>query len=1170
MSLRFIVGRAGTGKTHLCLEEIKSKMQEGSGKSRILLVPEQATFQMEKQLLEHCGLGGTMDTQVLSFQRLAWRVLQETGGGTQPVIDELGKSLVLRLIIEQNKDVLTAFRLVADKPGFIAKLRESITEFKVYQVGPEKLAGCAEKAAATEHPELQAKLADLTLIYEAYERYIADKYLDSDDYLDLLARKLHRAVLLEDAEIWVDGFHGFTPAELNVLRELFVKCRRVNVSLCLDADLLRRKLSETELFYPSWETYQRLLNLAAEVGCPLEPVTIVAFGPRHRFSDSQELAELESYLATGHFSCPGQTGDIKLVAAGNRRIELEAVAQEIIRLCRDEGFRYKDMGLLLRNLESYEGLLPVVFGSYDIPYFTDYKKPLLQHPLLDLIKGVLEMAEKGWNYEAVFRCLKTDLVPISREEADLLENYCLAFGLKEHNWLEDRPWTYRKVLTLRIDEEKSEQLSLSEAAYLQKINKARQKVIQALRGFVERLKDACTGLDYVQIIYDLLAGLAADRKLEFWANQAEKDGYLEEAQIHSQVWQKFIDLLDQLAEVLGEEELTLEQFSSIMESGLESIEMGLIPLGLDQVLIGSVDRSRKPALKAVFVLGVNEGILPARYTDQRLLNDRERLLLKEMDVTLAPTGSQLLFAEQFVIYNALTRAGKYLWLSYPLSDEEGNSLSPSQLISRLAGWLQACGAKPVLRELLLGGQGQYAPEKISHPVPALNELSQSLRLALQGQEIDPHWFETYNWYQQRREWHKPLQTIIAALWERNTEEYLPQETAQLLYGLTSRSGERRLIASSISRLEKFRACPFAYFLNYGLHLREREEYKLKSPDLGQLFHAALEGVYINLRKKGLSLPELDTDQLKEIVSGVVDELIPDLQNELLLSTARYRYLTRKLKRIVRRAVAVLREHERKGAFRPVGVELSFGPDGTVPGLQLTLRDGTVVELQGRIDRADEARGTEGYYLRVIDYKSWVMDLDLLEVYYGIKLQLLTYLRVLLKNASGHLPQEVKPGGVLYFAVRDPLISGTGPMEPEKLEKKLLRELKMKGYVLKDEEAVKAMDQEISGYSDLIPVGMNNGEFYQNSHNLLTIEQFDVLFTHVERILSGICEEILAGSIKINPYKFKGKKACEYCLYQAICRFDPLIPGYNYNYLSEKEPAEVWTELGLPGGENNGC
>jgi len=619
------------------------------------------------------------------------------------------------------------------------------------------------------------------------------------------------------------------------------------------------------------------------------------------------------------------------------------------------------------------------------------------------------VAEKGWYYEPLFRYLKTDLVPISRPETDQLENYCLAHGIRGGRWVDGKPWTYRRVLSFN-SEGGSQEPTAEETAFFKRINRTRIKAVTALHRFEQKIKASQQAQEYVKALYSLLEELAVNKKLEYWAKKAAEAGRLEEAQVHGQVWNKFIDLVDQLVEVLGEKELSLQRFVNIFESGLENIEMGLIPPGLDQVLIGSVDRSRNPALKAIFLLGVNDGVLPARHIEQRLLTEEERDFLGKLDVALAPAGNQLLFSEQFLSYYALTRASEYFWISYPLSDDEGRALSPSLLIASLTEWLTKTGQTDSLLELRSAEGGAWAENFPSHPAPALDELAQVLQQVRKGEQANPQWLNLYNWYQKQAEWQEPLQNIIQALFEKNRDDNLTREESRLLYGVSSRGTGRGYLTTSVSRLEKYRVCPFAHFVNYGLRLKEREEFKVKSPDLGQFFHAALEQVYRRLTEDGLALRELDSRNIKILVAQVVEELIPQLQNEVLLSTARYRYLAKKLQMIVARAVLTLQEHDRRGTFRPLGVEVSFGPHGLLPGLQLTLGDGTVVELQGRIDRVDGAPAAQGSYLRIMDYKSGAPELTLGEVYYGLKLQLIAYLSIVLKNAEQLVPTTPRREG----------------------------------------------------------------------------------------------------------------------------------------------------------------
>ncbi len=1151
MTLRFIIGRAGTGKTHRCLSEIVEKAQRDSSAYLIYLVPEQATFQREKAILERHPAGGLMNIQVLSFQRLSWRVLQETGGGLFPPLNETGKILILRRIVEIHKEKFRAFGRVIEQPGFLETLAKAISEFKLYAVSPEFLEMGLEHEEIKRHPSLPDKLAELALIYKEFEAYIKNQYIDTDDYLSLLAKNLHRASFLRNSEVWVDEFHGFTPQEYHVLAELLLLCTRVNVTVCLDEEHTRKLLPETHCFYPPWETYQKLRQLAYEVNCPVEKDDCLDFSGEHRFSRRRDLAFLESsFLAEKKVARPPGAG-LKLVAAANRRAEIEGVAREIIRLCREEGYRYQDMAVLLRDFSQYELLLPAIFADYEIPYFLDMKRPVQHHPLLELLRAALEVVEKGWNYDPVFRYLKTDLVSISRQDVDLLENYCLAHGIRGARWTDGRPWQYRRSLTLGEESE----LTQGEEMELQRLNKARERASKALLALQNRCKNSHTALDYCFNLFRLLEDLGVAWKLELWGKKAEEAGRLEEAKLHAQVWDKVIELLDQTAEVLGKEQLTIAEFSQVFNSGLEGLQLGLIPPGLDQVLVGSLERFRNPDLKAVFVLGVNEGVLPARSLEEGLFFDDERKALAGIGISLAPGSEKRLYGEQFLIYLALTRASDFLWVSYPMADGDGKALAPSPLIDRFRELFTLGEEKIGLTVCSVEPTGDHDEDYVVHPHRTLGYLAAVLRQAVEGKLVNPLWWHVYNWYIGQKEWHKPLSMVVNGLYHVNREERISREQARKIYGTT--------LHTSVSRLERFKACPFAHFLAYGLKLKARPEFKLGAPDLGQFFHKALERFYQYLQAHGLEWAQLTMEQTREITEMIIDELIPQLQNELLLSTARYRYLTGKLKRIVLRAVWVLQEHARRGTFRPLGVEITFGREGALPGLQLTLADGSTIVLQGRIDRVDGAPGAKGYYLRVIDFKSGSTSLSLLEIFYGLKLQLLAYLDVVLTHAPHLIEGEAHPGGVLYFTIRDPFITEKGPLSAAEIEKKILRELKMKGYLLKDPEVIKMMDAEISGHSDLIPVSLNKEqEFYQGTSNALTLEEFTKLRRHVEKILEEIGQEIMEGDVRIQPYQYKGKRPCAYCLYAGICRFDLSVLGNSYRVIKEKEAEEIWYEIGL--------
>lgn len=1155
MSLRFIIGRAGTGKTHQCLAEIAERLSAVLEKTLIYLVPEQSTFFTEKNLLEFSNETGTIQAQVLSFQRLAWRVLQETGGGIYPVLNEISEALILRLLLEKDRGSYQSFSRVMDTPGFLEELRQSITEFKTHNITPEALAGSLEILADKKIVNTRHKLEDLVRIYSEFEGYIENKYLDTESFLHKLARRIPETDFLKDAEIWLDGFNGFSPQEYEVIRALLKSAKRVCITLCLDQRHLHDQLEAADTFYPPWETYQKLKKISQEIHCLQEEPLFLKHSESSRFAKQKDLAFLEQSFFKHNLVYEDKRSALKFVAAANRRVELEGAAREILKLCREKDYRFQEIAVLFRDIGPYESLLPAVFAEYGIPYFLDVKRPLHHHPLVDLLQAALEILETGWNHEPVFRYLKTDLVPLSRQEADILENYCFAHGIRGKRWTDGKPWKYVRRYTLR---EEANGPDNNEEKELIRINKAKDKAVLALYQTELKIKGAENVRSIAQRIYELLEDLGAAKKLQHWCEKAEAEGLLEEARLHSLVWHKILELLDQLVEVLGDQNLTLREFNQIFKSGLEAIEIGLIPPGLDQVLVGVLGRSRNPEMRAAFLLGVNEGVLPARIHEAGLLTDEERRFLQGLNLELALTAERRLFAEQFMIYLALTRAGDFLQVSCPIADEEGRALTPSYLFDSFARKFKSSDGSSLLEYIYAEPDAETAPEFIAHPSPCLGYLTVSLRQALEDKTINPLWWDVYNWYINKKEWQKKTGLVIDGLFERNTPPTLSKPVVSKLYGSK--------LLTSISKLERFKACPFAYFLNYGLVLKEREEYKLKAPDLGQFFHAALENGYKVLNDRKCSLAGLNDGELADLVQEVVDALIPQLQNELLLSTARYRYLTGKLKRTVLRALKVLREHERRGTFSPIGLEISFGGGGKLPGLELKLADGTLIVLQGRIDRIDSAEGADGCYLRVVDFKSGTPTLSLLEIFYGLKLQLIAYLDIVLRHAPELVGCDAKPGGVLYFKIRDPIVASEGPLEQHEIEMRIMRNLKMNGYVLKDPDAVKLMDREINGYSELIPAAMKkDGEFYKNSDQLLSLEEFQHLRGHVEKILSEIGEEIIAGNVMIAPYRYKGKSPCMFCLYSSVCRFDTGIAEQGYRDLPEREQHEIWRELSMRRG-----
>ncbi|MDO7905469.1 helicase-exonuclease AddAB subunit AddB [Paenibacillus sp. JX-17] len=1167
MSVTFLLGRAGSGKSTKIMEEMTASLRDQpQGTPMMLLVPEQATFQAEHSLVSSGTVKGSVRAQVLSFRRLAYRVMQETGGAALTPISEEGKKMLLYRIIRRRKEELKLFGDSGDQLGFVGRLNDLYTEFKRYCVEPMQLEEQMDRmqAAAGSAPMLRNKLQDIMTIHHDFEHELSRLYVDEEDTLARLEEAIPRSSYTSSCDIWLDGFRGFTPQELQVLERLMAASRSMTIALTLDREYSPGELPhELDLFHPTASTFVQLRGMAESLGLDIQ-IRWMNERPLPRFRNSPQLAHLEEGFdrrrrwdrlnQAAEAPLLSRESDIRLIAASNRRAEVEGALREMLRLAREEGARFRDMAILVRNLEDYAPLVEPVFRDFDIPYFLDQKRSELHHPLVELLRASLDIVLRRWRYEDVFRAVKTDILlpldgSLTRQDMDRLENYVLACGIQGYRWTDGRPWQAVPSLSL---EDNGQGLQSSRQELLDKMEACRTAIVTPLYAFEKRLSRAKTAREQCEALYLLLEDCGAAHKLETLAAEAMNQGDPERGREHRQLWGKVLELLDQIAEMMGDEKLEPELFAGMMETGLSELKLSLVPPALDQVLVGTMDRTRTVGVKYAFLLGFNEGVVPAVIQEEGVLTEQERMLLAERGFELAPDITRRTLDERFLVYQALTLASDKLWVSYPAADEDLKPLLPSEYIRHLRQMFALQEEKLSLQPLPGQGWEQHAAYA-AHPEEALAQLIVQLRQWKRGIDIPQPWWDVLNWFAGQPEWRGRLERSLGSLFYQNPGEPLRESTSRQLYGSKLRT--------SVSRMERFVACPFSHFASHGLRLKERQLYRLQAPDIGQLFHAALSQMAMNLKERNLSWGSLSSEECRQEAEQTVDRLAPQLQGEILLSSKRYGYIYRKLKSIVSRASLILGEHARRGSFEPLGLELDFGPDKPLPPLVFELENGCVMEVVGRIDRVDVAEGEQGLLLRVIDYKSSQKDLKLHEVYYGLALQMLTYLEVLLSSAEDWLGEPAFPAGTLYFHVHNPLLQAPNGLSKEKAEEELLKRFKMKGLVLADREVVGQMDTSLDkGYSSVLPVAVKaDGSFY-SSASVATREQWDQLLASVRSSIRQIGTRITEGDVEIKPYKIQQETACAFCSYKPVCQFDDTIEGNDYNTWSKPGKQQVWELL----------
>ncbi len=1166
MPLRFVLGRSGAGKTSHCLSEIRARLRaQPDGPPLIMLVPEQATFQTEAALLQRGEVQGTIRAQALSFRRLAFRVMQETGGTALVPIADTGKHMLLYKTLHRLSPQLALFRSGAEQPGFIDRLAELLTEWKRYGIDADVLQGKLASAAfdPSQSSLLDRKLHDLQLIYSRMEEELTGRYIDSEDYLRYLQQGYHQASSMQGAELWVDGFYGFTPMEYEALGALIGSGAQVTVTLTLDRYYQREERPhELDLFHPTAETQLKLLELAERHQVDVLPPHLLEGGSAARFAASPMLAHLERHYAD-RVPMPERSADdrqtnfpsISLHAAANRRAEVEAVARDMLHRARENGLRWRDMAVMVRNAEDYADYLALVLEDYGIPFFIDQKEQAVYHPLVEFIRSALETVLHGWSYDAVFRCIKTEMLFLPddahpREWFDRLENYVLAAGIDGWKWMNERSWRPLVPVSLEDDEEMATRISQKAQLEYEMALAARSVIVPPLKRLDDSLRKASNVRMMCEALYELLDGAGCADRLERWSAEDMERGLPQRAKSHRQLWDGVMQLLDELVELTGDEALTPEMFAGMMEAGLDSLKLASVPPSLDQVLIGSMDRTRSGQVQICYVLGANDGIMPMRVKEDGILTEAEREKLAGEGIAMAPGVRRRLLDERFLIYNALTTPSRHLWLSYALADEEGKTLLPSEIIRQVR---QLVPGLPVLEAALEPSPAMPEDEQrvfVSHPVRSLSYLIAAIRAWKQGLDIAPFWWDVYNWYAVRPDWEGRLALLAQSLSFDNQEQALTRATAGELYGSH--------LQVSVSRMERFVSCPFQHFAIHGLKLRERKLYRLEAPDVGQLFHAALSKLASQLGGKWGQMPAAE---LKKAAGETVDELAPKLQSEILLSSSRFQYIARKLKEIVGQAAVMLGEHARRAEFKPVGTEVDFGPGGQLPALRLPLPDGGNIEIIGRIDRVDAARSEQGLLLRILDYKSSAIQLRLEEVASGLSLQMLTYLDVLITHAEQWLGEQASPAGVLYFHVHNPMLTLSNASGLADIQSQLLKRFKMRGLVSADAEAVRLMDNGLeSGYSDLLPVALKrDGSFYSSS-SVVSDEQWSTLRHSVRSTIGRIGSGIQAGEVSIEPYRLGAKSPCQYCDYKAVCQFDSQFDGNEYKMLPKPSKEQVWRQL----------
>lgn len=1099
--MKLVLGRAGFGKSYYCMNEIKESLENEYDGSIIYIVPEQFSLTAEYDISEVIGRGGILEVQVLSFKRLCHRIYNEFGYKSA-AISKSAKAMLVYSVMKDLEKELILLKGVDKKIGLVTTVSDYISEFKRYNVTPEMLLN-----VNTKNERLTNKLKELAYIYAEYEKRIDGRFIDSDDDLKIVMNYLEKSKLVTGAKIWIDGFDGFTPQELEVIKVLN-KCADVTIAISYDDN-------NSELFLLNQRTISKLKRFANVEEIYLDE-------PKRFMND--ELIHLEKNFNT--FPPEKSTEDTKNIDVSimpNLHMEVERIACDILKKVRDEGYRYDNIMIASRNIENYESIFKMIFERYNIPYFLDVKTELSVQPLISLILSLLDICSRNFQTEHIITYLKTGLSNVDDiNDIDKLENYVLKYGIKGNRWIDE--WKYD------IDEVN------------EKINAIRSQVITPIVNFKEKLAGKKTVADLSKSIYEFLIEINVESNIQKLLDKIKENDdatsseiMLANAQI--QVWNIFVKLLDELVDVMGEERVSFDKFQSIIKQGVLSQQIGLIPTSKDEVIIGDIARSRNSHISILYIVGVNDGLFPMQYTNEGFINDAERNLLLDNDLEIAKDTKMLLLEENFNIYKTLTVPKKELHISYPITDEEGTTLRPSSVINEIKNIF------PNVKENNYLNKELSWDDLINTKKSTFVHLAYEARRDKEKEVIDDRWKTTYKWYEK---YNPEFITLISSgLNFNNNVSKLARNTASSLYGT--------VMKSSVSKMETYASCPFKFYLQYGLNVKERKTYKLETPDVGIFMHDILDKFSRHLEAHNIKWREIEREELEAIASQIVDNTLTERKYNIFTSNNRLKFLSVKLKRIVKRVLWIITLHIKNSEFDIAGSEVTFGENEKYPPIEISLDEGNKLVLNGKIDRMDIAKTEEGKYIRIIDYKSSSKAIELSKVYYGLQLQLITYLDVVSE-------EDLIPGGALYLKLDDPIVRSKKKLTPEEVEEEIREKLKMNGIILSDVRLVKAMDTEMVKESKNLNLSIKKDGTYSRMPTA-TIEELKRLCKHTKAILKKFADEIMDGNVEIKPSRLKKETPCDYCDYKAICNFDKEL-GNRFKAINTMKDEEVFEQTKL--------
>lgn len=1116
MSLRLILGNSGAGKSTYLSSIITKEAGLNADVKYLVIVPEQYTLRTQQRYALASESGVILNVDVLSFKRLAHRIFEELGEDDKRTLDDLGKSLILRQITNENMESFSVLKGDIKRAGYIDEIKSLITELVQYSVTPEALLALANRADAP--GLLRKKIQDVGLIYQSFIDAISGKYMLDEELLVRLAGMVDRTRYFDNTVLVFDGYTGFTPVQQVFLNSVFGRVRDIYVALTMDyRDSYTGDIVTEDLFYLTKKCIKTLYSMAEKNSVDIADAVILGADGIPRFSKSKALSHLESNLFRNKTSrYTGDSSNISIAALSDISSELSYTAALIRQLVDEKKYRYRDIAVVSGDVETYSHYCGHIFEKYNIPYFLDMNRPILYQPLLECVRGIVDLGSDGLTYETVMRILKTGLIQAPEGLIDEFENYILAFGIRGKKFEKK----FARIARWMKD---------GDSIGLEELDEFRARLAEVLVPLTKTLTNKTTAAEKSKALWEALDKLAV---------------IPEETDDDKKILASIVEVFEKVYSLVGDEVMSGEEYKELLDTGLSDIEQLVVPMYVDAVTIGDIERTRLESIKVLIFNGANDGIIPASDGGAGILSDIDREWVFEADdsVELAPTKRERAFIQRFYLYSCLTRPSDKLYITYHNVGTDGRSIRPSYIISMIKGLYSSLEA--VVPERL-------GIDRIITADSAIDLIASEIESFKNGEASDDL-VALFKWYQTHDEYKDRIDKILKGAFLRYEREHINDKLMEVLF-------DENTLELSASSIKKYNTCQYSYFLEKVLRLRERDEYEFSPIELGNLLHHCLEAFGARLISDGKKWGSLTDSEKRKLTGEVYEDALLTMTNDSLFDTAKSRFMEKNVRRELALAVDMLSRQSAAGGFELAGVEKRFGKKLDSP-LSGKLSGDKRYTTIGSIDRMDIAKTDTDKWLSVIDYKTGSTSFSLADIYYGLELQLPIYMIA----AKAIVGDGAKGAGMFYYKAKDIIhedkeLSNLIASADEKEFKEYLDRLNRKatrldGIVAGDDGVIELFDDEISdtGESLVIPVKLKKDGQPDKNSKVYSSDAIGKMCDYVVQMIADTASEIASGKFSVNPYEKGQKRSCTYCKLSSVCRFDESAPGYNYRKISDSE------------------